>query len=566
MFYDNNIIKRLPFFKGKKTDRGPELFLGYAKERLEPSRRISFNPLAKRIENEKYYRWKKYRCKESIVLQEEPNPHIIIAGMSGLGKSSLLKSIISEMKRNNITCVLFDSNSEHESMVKSLGGRAFNAADFGINIMALDGYTVAERISALTTLFQRVFSLGSLQITKLNSCLWYVYRKKGARSSQQTYMEKQPIIKDLINELNIFIRNARTKSEENTLLNMKQKLSVLDNRSLQGTQGVEELMNGITSFSISAIGSPESRLIYVEELVSRLYHLMHKNTPNSGIKAYVVLDESQLVLEEKANSHFIGNMVEEGRKYGLGMIIVAHMASGLDRRIVANSSALLSFFTKEPREVNYIASVLSGGDLAIAELLKHKIGNLGKFEAIFASANSKLPILLRTPKAISHYSNPKSAVIANLCIEPVEYEKLKAMTHDMHDTELQQYIDSGIIDQFDYNGSKWLMKHNKSLSIEHEVYLRYISEKLGTCGIKNILNTFRRGPDIIAGDVAIEYETGSKNIIDTIAMLYKRQTYRKTIVIVNDNSLKKYKKVNNAISLSNFMNLECEKLHNMLDI
>ncbi|MGC9190804.1 MAG: helicase HerA domain-containing protein, partial [Candidatus Micrarchaeia archaeon] len=119
MFYDNNIIKRLPFFKGKKTDRGPELFLGYAKERLEPSRRISFNPLAKRIENEKYYRWKKYRCKESIVLQEEPNPHIIIAGMSGLGKSSLLKSIISEMKRNNITCVLFDSNSEHESMVKS---------------------------------------------------------------------------------------------------------------------------------------------------------------------------------------------------------------------------------------------------------------------------------------------------------------------------------------------------------------------------------------------------------------------------------------------------------------
>jgi hypothetical protein len=430
--------------------------------------------------------------------------------------------------------------------------------------MALDGYNITERINALSSLFQKVFSLGSLQITKLNSCLWYVYRKNGARNKSQLYIANSPTIRDLINELNIFIKNAKTKSEENTLINMKQKLSSLDNGSLQGNSDVGKLMHGITSFSLSTIGSAEAKLIYIEELISRLYYLMHKNQPNKEIKAYIVLDESQLILEGSISSHFIGNIVEEGRKYGLGVIIVTHMVSMLDRRIVANSATLVSFYTKEPKEVSYIASTLSGGDSLIAGLLKHKIKSLGMFDAIFASANSKFPILVKTPKPYKNDPIANYTALANLCIEPLEYGKLKELA-SINDNELQQCISSGIIDEFDYDGRRWLMKHNKSLSIKHEVSLIYISNKLTQCGIKNVLNTFRRGPDIIAGDVAIEYETGSKNIIDTLAMLYKRHTYNKTIVVVEDSSLQKYVNVKNAISLSAFMKMECAEIHNIFD-
>lgn len=44
------------------------------------------------------YVWKKRRRRITIIPSEETTPHMIIVGMSGFGKSTLLKSMISDIK------------------------------------------------------------------------------------------------------------------------------------------------------------------------------------------------------------------------------------------------------------------------------------------------------------------------------------------------------------------------------------------------------------------------------------------------------------------------------------
>ena len=91
------------------------------------------------------------------------------------------------------------------------------------------------------------------------------------------------------------------------------------------------------------------------------------------------------------------------------------------------------------------------------------------------------------------------------------------------------------------------MLHNRSLSIEHEVWIRKISEMLNSNEIKNFILDNSNGPDIIAVNdgkrVAIEYETGSKSFDSTSKMMDSRiKAFHKLIIVTRESSIEYYKK------------------------
>ena len=546
------------FNLGRGT-QSKSIMVGNAESTLVLKNRVSYqhNGRSLRAERTASFEWIRRKGAVRILPRSEPNPHIIIVGMSGLGKSTLLKSMMIDIKGMGVPLIAFDSHNEHEEVVAALSGRVYDSRHCGINIFDLDGTTVSERIAELTSLFRSVYSLGYIQATKLSECLWYMYRKAGCPDRSARELKRAPTIGDLLSELSIFIKNAKGAQEANTLTHLKGRISLLNNYSFNSSfVDIGELKRGTSSFSLAALGSSEMQLIYIHELLRRLYNSMKRNTREQGLSMYLVLDEAQfLISTTKSQSDIIRKIIEEGRKYGVGVIVATHLASGLDRRITANASTLISFYSREPSETNYIANAMGGNDPYKRDAIRRKDGELRQNEAIMVSALMKNPITVNTPKMgdlIATIEKGREALPADGGVleyvrRPVEYGKV---VEEFGQRGAELALKDGGIAQMDVSEGgvrqKWLMKRRRSPSIEHEVSVKRISARLTGLHIKHYVNTNTPGPDLVAyvegGKVAVEYETGKKGRDATAEMLRSRAAaFKSTLVFANSDALKFYR-------------------------
>jgi Domain of unknown function DUF87. len=200
------------------------------------------------------FKWKNTNKQLHLNPELESNPHILINGMSGFGKSTLIKSILTDISKNKKAAIIFDAHNEHEKIVKELGGSIYNISNLGFNLFELNGLTINERISELSQLFKEVFGLGYIQTMKLSQCIWYTYRKLGAQSKESRFVKTIPTFYNLLQELNIFINNAKSFSEKNSLLHLKGRIELINNRIFSKSNGsLAELKIGINSLSLESL-------------------------------------------------------------------------------------------------------------------------------------------------------------------------------------------------------------------------------------------------------------------------------------------------------------------------
>ncbi len=503
------------------------------------------------VDNERSYGWVKRKGSFLLYPKSESNPHIVISGMSGFGKSTLFKSMLIDIKNCRIPCIIFDAHSEHNEAVKMLGGRVHNAIYSGINILELDGASVSERISELSGLFREVYMLGHIQVTKLSECLWYTYRKNGARNLADRELANAPTIRDLIDEINIFIRNSKTAGERNTLLRLKDRISLLNSSAFTGVStSMNNIQNGIHSFALASMKSREAQLIYIGELLNRIYSMMHDKENNGALRLYIMIDEAQFLTDNSNSNSIISKLIEEGRKYGIGVIIVTHAASTLNKKIMANASTFLTFYAREPSEVAYIAKVLSGSDGQMADAIRNKMQRLVQNQAMLVSSNVRNPVLLSTPKFneviitgnSSMGEDEAKELLKSKAKKPIRLSEIKDV-NKIDSSLVSKLTESGELSYLEdsYDNVEWVMWRNNSLSLEHELWVKRISEFISSKGIENMILDNSTGPDISilrnGIKIAIEYETGSKSMESTIKMMELRLKSYSRVVILTKSGL-----------------------------
>lgn len=499
----NTIISRLRARFGKQNG-GLEIPLGKRMRKLAAARfmRTSFNGKSVMSAFEYGFAWKRARGSLSLAPETEANPHAIIVGSSGYGKSTLLKGVISSVARSGRSLILFDGHNEHESLIRALGGSVHDAAVSNINILALDGLTVQQRIEELTSLLSRVYNLGYLQRAALNSAIYYTYRKF-AIDMREGKLRGEPTISDLVDELSIFIANSKGASERSRLEHVRQRVSALQRcMPLSSHMDARSLASGVSSFSLRGLGSSEAKLIYMHEIVRRLYGLMRENERERGVRLYVVIDESKELLEKAGN--LLTSLVNEGRKFGYALVIVTNSSAMLPKDIIANSATFIAFRINEPGEINYISSVIARGNPGKAYSVRSMLDSLKRNQAIVACG---------------------SGIFAVQCQGAIEMRCTLEAAEAPSGTEMEGTRRGGT-------------------SEEHDRAVGAISARLGALGVKHYV-TSGSGPDIVAykeGKVAIEYETGRKNFDETSAMIAKRgEGYARTMVFVNDLYVERYK-------------------------
>jgi hypothetical protein len=550
----NNITKNLKYVSdrilnifGFDRSKMPtmRLYIGKIRYVLLPQKRLFIKSGKYTVlDSEMGFGWMKRKGDFFVYPKKESNPHMVISGMSGFGKSTLFKSILLDIMNFGLPCIIFDAHNEHSEIVRSLNGRVHNAIYSGINILDLDGASVSERISELSRLFRQIYGLGYIQTTKLSECLWYTYRKFGARSRSDKSISKPPTIKDLLDELNIFIKNSRSIGEKNTLMHLKDKISLLNSSAFSGNfTTMDELQKGLHSFALANMKSRESQLIYIGELLSRIYSTMHDMKGQHTLRLYIMIDEAQFLTDNSDNNSIISKLIEEGRKYGIGVIIVTHAASSLNKKIIANASSFITFYAREPTEVSFISKVLSGGDVMKMNAVRGMLGKLKQSEAILVSSIVRSPVLISTPV----YTDIRAD--AGL-IPEAEFKELLRMKakrpvrvseidpKGIYSVLIGKLVGTRFLelfeDEFD-NRERWIMLHNGALSLEHEMCVNRISSCLSANEIPNSIIDNSQGPDIsvLKGEkrIAIEYETGLKRMESTLDMV-KARLYKYSFVII----------------------------------
>ncbi len=532
-----------------KNDQEFRIFIGRIRSSLRPSLvpELHFNGKLITSSQRFEYLWKWKRGKLFIHPTREANAHILIVGSSGYGKSTLLKGMIRDIADSGKNAIIFDGHNEHEQLVRSLGGRALNALYSNINILSLDGMTIPQRMEELTGLISDVYNLGYLQKADLNKALFYTYRKCCTDMRSNT-LTREPTIHDLLNEFSIFIRNARTQGERNRLEHIRQRLNSLSKSVPVGTHiSIDSLREGINSFSLSGIDSMEAKIVYMHELVTRLYSSMKRSDRERGIGTYIIIDESRFLIEKA--SQLIGSFVSESRKFGFAVILVSNSATVLPKEIVANASTFIAFHTNEPGEISYIGSTIARGNNTKAAAVKSMLEKLKKHHAIVVSYLNDA-LVVNTPEARPQGKGTRGrlleegiAAAMSLARKPIAESRL---SEAVSEEALEEIKGSTSFESIPADGDTWIMKRNKALSLEHELSVKRISSVLSEIGIRHSV-TRGKGPDIIAyignGRVAIEYETGKKRAPETAKMLEKRkESFARTILIANDSKASCYKR------------------------
>ncbi len=480
-----------------------------------------------------FWRWKKLIFPKEFNLKGRMNPHVVITGESGGGKSNAARVLIKEIAESGAAMAILDPNGDYVGIADSIGASVYDASRVGVNIFDHDEMSEQERAGEITAMLARRLRLGYVQSSMLKRCIGYTYWVNKPKN-------RIPSMSDLALTIKRFEAKAG-KGEIRTLSVLRERVSLLNSMTHSRFLDLKKVMNSRSVFLIKSLHSEEAQSIYMEGLLRKIYSAMlSSGTPKRPF--YLIIDEARKV----SGSTVLGRLAAEGRKYGLGIMAVSQKSDEIEGKVMSNSSTIISFYQREPSELSYVSSYIAGGsESGRLTAVKMAMRNLKTGKAIILDSRYYEPILVEFDILASgdfclkHYieeiscdSIGKTELLDKLLGKGVVLQDVNAALADL--------TEEGILKEY----RQWYISNPRN-SAEHDIMLHLISKKLHSSGIPNEIYNSSYGPDIIAYEkgsrIAIEYETGKKNSEETARMLENRKkTYPKIILVANDDFHHRY--------------------------
>ncbi len=513
-------------------------------------RRITYN-------NEFSFVWKKPFFNNYLSISNRINPHIAIVGQSGSGKSNAANVIIQMLSEDNFNLIILDPKSDYVGLANSINAKVINAKHNGINIFERGMASINEKTSELSTILQKYLRLGHVQSNLLYRCIKYTYEICERKT-------KEPSFSSLIFTLKVFKKNAElknNKTEANMLEYLLTRFTSLEYLDTKNTIKISEAVNSRTIILLKGLGTVDAQSIFMEGILKQIYTYAIMHGESSIMKLYIVVDEAGKL----GDNPILGRLVSEGRKYGIGIISISQTAKTLDRDVRCNSSLFISFYTREPEELNYVSSFISGGNEGErSSRIKTALRSLSVGEAVAVDYYHKEPLILKFGR-VKNQTPPMAYILDELTRAVIREKELR--------NELRV---NGFIDHEIDMGIKTL-KNNKNIqqytikygcayddtwylgnvlnTPEHDISVGIIALQLKRFGFYVKIHNTSYGPDIIAEKdgikYAIEYETGLKNLNETKNMITERiKNYDRVIVLCKKTDLINYNSITGVLCMS----------------
>lgn len=290
--------------------------------------------------------------------------HIFIAGVTGSGKTTTCRKLLSEAKTPFLviepakTEYRVLSNSYMRPVIFTLGNET--TAPFRLNPFELvEGEIISAHIDMIKAAFTSAFPMEASMPQILEEAIYGIYRKRGWDTEGiYTKDDKKifPMMSDLLSELKSVVKSKHfgDRLESEYIGSLVSRLSNLTTgvkgAMLNCEQSInfEYIVHNNIIFEMEELKSPEDKSLFMGFILSRLSAVLkneHKNHPD--FQHLTLIEEAHRLLSKveygdsgakKTAVETFTDMLAEVRKYGEGLIIVDQIPNKLASEVLKNTN------------------------------------------------------------------------------------------------------------------------------------------------------------------------------------------------------------------------------------
>ena len=314
------------------------------------------------------------------------NPHLMILGQPGMGKTTSLINLCLQLTEHAITPIIF---SYHQDIDEKLTARLTNPplavryAGLGFNPLQVDGdapLAYLDNVGMLRDIFAAIFpELGDVQLGRLREALKQSYRDQGWEPGQRGATPPFRAFLDLL--------RADAKPDRG-LLTLLNRFSELDDYGLFDAGGtLPSLLDQTRPALIEIHGTQNDYLqrAFATFVLYNLYQNMFRRGPQSRITHAVIFDEAH----RAARLKLIPTMVKECRKYGIAFVVASQEAKDFDPSLFTAVANYLTLRLSET-DAKLMAKTFAAADKV--GLYTDRIKQMPKYRGMYYGEGLRAPV------------------------------------------------------------------------------------------------------------------------------------------------------------------------------
>lgn len=297
--------------------------------------------------------------------------HTAVMGKSGVGKTTLLKQMISQLQNRSIPVLILEPiKREYRDLVAEMKDNRIFTVERPVVPLLINPFYVPKDVplgeyrSSLLSAFKAAFSLPDPLPALFEKAISEAYALNGW-TDISTSEDSNVVVFDMADFVRIFKRVISRSSYSNEVKgNMMSggafRLQSLIERcprtfdTIHSTS-VEDLLNGCAVLEMGSLEPEQKSLVSALTLISILSYLKSTRESNHRLRNVILIDEAHALLdqgegatqEEKAlNStmtQLMINVITEIRAYGVGVIFADQSPSRIGGRMLDNVDNIISF-------------------------------------------------------------------------------------------------------------------------------------------------------------------------------------------------------------------------------
>ena len=344
--------------------------------------------------------------------------HLAVLAMTGMGKSNLVSLLAKEISKISGTMVIFDYHDDYSTL--DMGSSNSNLMDARINPRLLSADKLAEVIEIQENASNQMHVLRVAFTEEVKQCkgddFWdTLINASAAVGVDKSYREAAAKVVDKIDDAKRKFHNILDPGIADPMALLKNgKINVIN---------LVELTERQANIAVS---------FYLEELLDdRKKATRQKNGPSKSEPRFpapvlVVIEEAHVFIpkdEDTDTKYFASKVAREGRKFGLGLVIVSQRPRGIDANILSQMGSLAVMRMIQHDDQAHV----SAASESLSRDLIDQLTSLNPGEAIFAGQWVNLPTFVKVDevkerkiggdqKAVEEWN--KLAAIKQLTKEP----------------------------------------------------------------------------------------------------------------------------------------------------
>ena len=291
-----------------------------------------------------------------------PNPHVMITGETGSGKTQATKELLSQLRPYNVPSLILDFKDDYSDpqYAETEGFNVYDPSEqslpFNPLAPAIDPRSgrvnPTHHLHQLTDIIKRIYRLGDQQAYRLREAIKSVYEVADlpSRAFVPKIGQAYPPFEA--------VQVALAHDKENQAL-LGRMSPIFDLELFSSSSQVADFASIVernTVIRLSQLPGDEVKNSVAELFLMALYNYLIRQPQSHRLAQLAVLDEAWRLVE----SPFLEPLMREGRAFGLGVVIASQFPTDLPTAVAGSTATKLYFSQTNVEQVREIQRTVLG--------------------------------------------------------------------------------------------------------------------------------------------------------------------------------------------------------------